>query len=450
MSKLSDLVGQKFNKLLVIKKSNKTDRNRNTYWYCQCECGKEELTEVTTDALRNNRIKSCGCSRKKKKYLIGKTFGRWTVIDFGRYDKKNYYWVCKCSCGEPPRQVEQSRLINGRSKSCGCLARSLTSQRRKKDISGQKFNKLTAIRKINDGEIGLSIWECLCECGKLKQVVQGDLTSGKVKSCGCLRIFEDLTGKEIGWLHVVGRSSHKHNLYALWECKCKCGKTKDIPYYQLQSESVKSCGCFRHKIYDAITIGRKFGRLTAIKWAYSLDERGNFYTCLCECGNTKEIQGCSLRRGNTLSCGCLQKERASETHFKGTATLRQYCRARLKNWRELSIEVSNDKCVITGERFAEVHHVYPFSKILEEVIEKSNIIIRENMEEYTFEEIQTINYWNDSLHKKYGLGVCLSNEMHKKFHTNYGYFDFSFKDFRDFYTQNTGKEFMLDLSLNTR
>ena len=38
------------------------------------------------------------------------------------------------------------------------------------------------------------------------------------------------------------------------------------------------------------------------------------WICRCSCGNTCEVSSCNLRSGKTLSCGCYQKERVSETH----------------------------------------------------------------------------------------------------------------------------------------
>lgn len=52
---------------------------------------------------------------------------------------------------------------------------------------------------------------------------------------------------------------------------------------------------------------KQFGRLTVLK---KLDKRGTewFWLCQCECGNTTEVRGVSLREGKTRSCGCLKKE----------------------------------------------------------------------------------------------------------------------------------------------
>lgn len=55
-----------------------------------------------------------------------------------------------------------------------------------KDLSNQKFGKLTAINPV--GKQGQSIlWRCVCDCGNEKIVRGNNLTTGAVQSCGCLR-----------------------------------------------------------------------------------------------------------------------------------------------------------------------------------------------------------------------------------------------------------------------
>ena len=64
-------------------------------------------------------------------------------------------------------------------------------------------------------------------------------------------------------------------------------------------------------------IGMRFGRLTVVSLGESL-RRANGKTrrrwnCVCECGNDVLVRTDSLLSGGTQSCGCLQRERASET-----------------------------------------------------------------------------------------------------------------------------------------
>ena len=57
MGKKLDLIGQKFNYLLVEKYAGQ-DSKKNTLWLCLCKCGK--YTTVKGAYLKNNHVKSCG------------------------------------------------------------------------------------------------------------------------------------------------------------------------------------------------------------------------------------------------------------------------------------------------------------------------------------------------------------------------------------------------------
>ena len=52
--------------------------------------------------------------------------------------------------------------------------------------------------------------------------------------------------------------------------------------------------------------GAVFGRLTVV------DGKGAYWSCLCECGNSKTIYRGSLTSGATKSCGCLHRESCSQ------------------------------------------------------------------------------------------------------------------------------------------
>lgn len=54
-----------------------------------------------------------------------------------------------------------------------------------KDLTGQKFGRLTALESVGKDKFGQYLWRCECECGKNCIVRGGSLTSGNTKSCGC-------------------------------------------------------------------------------------------------------------------------------------------------------------------------------------------------------------------------------------------------------------------------
>lgn len=56
------MIGQSFNRLVVVGPSVK--RGRKIYWPCRCECGNETI--VRADHLRTGHTQSCGCKNQNK------------------------------------------------------------------------------------------------------------------------------------------------------------------------------------------------------------------------------------------------------------------------------------------------------------------------------------------------------------------------------------------------
>lgn len=65
--------------------------------------------------------------------------------------------------------------------------------------------------------------------------------------------------------------------------------------------------------------GEKFGKLEIIEEVSSIissNKPRRVFKCMCECGNTIDVQLSSLRTGHTTSCGCYQKQKAKEGQLK--------------------------------------------------------------------------------------------------------------------------------------
>lgn len=132
MPRKLNLIGQHFERLMVIEETKERDRRGGVIWKCKCDCG--NLTTASSSDLRSGHKKSCGCLNKEKiaaigrnnlKDLTGQTFGVLTVQSKGRTCKTNngstkVYWKCLCKCGNTVEVVGNS-LKNGTTKSCGCI-----------------------------------------------------------------------------------------------------------------------------------------------------------------------------------------------------------------------------------------------------------------------------------------------------------------------------------------
>lgn len=184
----------------------KEETNGRLSWLFDCVCGNEVIRRK--DAVVNEPYASCGCMRSKAlknaydqgrrkanvKDLTGKTFGRLfvekRVWPEGK-DMKHAWWQCLCTCGERVN-VESGKLINGTTKSCGCLQKDLTSKTKLIDLAGQRFGKWFVESRGDDyicRKNGLHCprWNCVCDCSTRRLVFGSVLRNGSSRSCGCDR-----------------------------------------------------------------------------------------------------------------------------------------------------------------------------------------------------------------------------------------------------------------------
>ena len=115
-----DIIGKKFGKLLVLSKESKI-LSGDTLYKCLCDCG--NITIVRKGQLKSGKTKSCGCLRKERQYqnLVGQKFNKLTVLKEVGKDKQGIKWLCQCDCGNTTI-LHTKTLKSGNIKSCGCLS----------------------------------------------------------------------------------------------------------------------------------------------------------------------------------------------------------------------------------------------------------------------------------------------------------------------------------------
>ena len=127
----------------------------------------------------------------KVKELSGSVFGDLRVLYRVGSNKDNRaLWLCECSC-KTLHKVPTKSLTSGNTTSCGC------KQGQIPDLVGKVFSRLTVTKFLGIRK-GAALWEVLCVCGTIREAVTGNLTSSRVKSCGCL-------AKEV-W-HLLGKQN---------------------------------------------------------------------------------------------------------------------------------------------------------------------------------------------------------------------------------------------------
>ena len=107
-----------------------------------------------------------------------------------------------------------------------------------KDITGQRFGRLVAIKPTEKRQGSSVIWECICDCGKKCKISSNSLNRKLTQSCGCL------------WRERSKKSHTKHGMaYA--------------PIYKIWANMIQRCENPNHKSYKnyggrGITVSEEF------------------------------------------------------------------------------------------------------------------------------------------------------------------------------------------------
>lgn len=187
---------------------------------------------------------------KRQKDLTGKRQGKLTFIKPSKIKNNRVYWWVQCDCGE----IEEKR---NDTPSQSCLKCSRINQGKKikgknmKDLSNQKFGKLTALYPLKDRKDNKIVWHCKCDCGNEIDILAASLTSKNTSSCGCLKkekanfkkYSADLIGKTFGYLTVLEKTDERQYGKIIWKCQCECGKIVYLNTSRLTSGNDISCGC---------------------------------------------------------------------------------------------------------------------------------------------------------------------------------------------------------------
>ena len=123
--------------------------------------------------------------------------------------------------------------------------RSVKRGRPSPDLTGQRYGKLLVVERAPTASARAAAWSCRCRCGQVKVVLAQELKSGHTRSCGCGRAA-DLKGRAFGRLTVLERAPQgERGRGVWWRCRCSCGQVRSIRADNLTTGTVRSCGCLR-------------------------------------------------------------------------------------------------------------------------------------------------------------------------------------------------------------
>lgn len=129
-------------------------------------------------------------------------------------------------------------------------------QSHQKDLTGEMFGSLRVAGQAGSLPDGTTLWRCICTiekngivCGNEKVCRRTNLIAGYVKTCGKHRP-KDLEGQKFGYLVALRRDEDRCTpRRAYWICRCECtnihqeSRECSVRMTNLLDGTTKSCGC---------------------------------------------------------------------------------------------------------------------------------------------------------------------------------------------------------------
>lgn len=146
--------------------------------------------------------------------MLGQKLGNFIITGLSPRLYRNspvFFIRCSCNLGTYLERefirLKPDKLINCNKEGCNY---------RRKDIAGQVFGKLTAVKVDYVDKNKTYWWVCRCSCGNLTSVKIAQLRNGDTSSCGCSRSKPrkhglcDTKAYKI-WTGIKGRCYNPHN-----------------------------------------------------------------------------------------------------------------------------------------------------------------------------------------------------------------------------------------------
>lgn len=143
------------------------------------------------------------------------------------------FWNFECECGNITT-LRGSAVSKGFQKSCGCLAKATCFKSKIILEVGGFINNLKVLS--NNGKNGHNTeYTFECFCGKIFNALLSNVTSGNTTSCGCVK---KVLAKENNTIHGMAGTSH----YSLWNSMMRrCYNKKNPAYKNYGARGIDVC-----------------------------------------------------------------------------------------------------------------------------------------------------------------------------------------------------------------
>ena len=141
-----------------------------------------------------------------------------------------------------------------------------------KDLAGQKFGRLLAVKQNGRDKSGRILWLCACECGAEKTVRGTHLSSGATTSCGCLR---RAIASAVATKHGHAKGGKTSSTYNSWvRMLDRCSNPKNIRYDRYGGRGITVCDRWRYSFENFLA---DMGEKPSTKFSIdSIDNNGDY------------------------------------------------------------------------------------------------------------------------------------------------------------------------------
>lgn len=158
------------------------------------------------------------------------------------------------------------------------------------DIVGNRYGKLTVIKRVENSKHGDTRFLCCCDCGNKKVVSSKELRNGRVQSCGCLK-----KNKSVTWRTTHGLTDSR--IHHIWSAmKQRCYNENNSAYNRYGGRGITVCDEWKNDFvafYNWATSAGYNDNLTIDR----VDPNGNY--CPENCRWISQSAQC-VNKANTL------------------------------------------------------------------------------------------------------------------------------------------------------
>lgn len=202
---------------------------------------------------------------------------------------------------------------------------------------GQKFGYLTILAINDNADIKKkrfqhsTVAHCKCDCGNedVYRVITSLLRSKNITKISCDKCYNgiplnNIIGKKIGYVTILGFERDKQNTLAL--CKCDCGNNFKRPYKRFNDKRRASsinkkstCGkCYLGKPLTSF-IGKKYGSLTVLDCYKKNGHTIAYCKCICDRYVERNLSLLENRSSQNPSCGMCYNGKRIENYIGQTS-----------------------------------------------------------------------------------------------------------------------------------